>query len=174
MPPTQGLQVTVAWGHGWKAPKHARIARWLKPPTYFTKKNTPVEHERLTIHFKNTGLWWVATIYIYILILLRGRPEISTFSTYEITSHKRGEGVAKNVDNLITFFSIFNVEQNAQTCVKMNVITCDGLPCWDPLKLTPPTEYHKLCSREKCRSHKQRGGGGQKVMRRYLISGKCR
>ncbi len=34
---------------------------------------------------------------------LRDRPEISTFSTYEITSHKRGEGVAKNVDNLITF-----------------------------------------------------------------------
>ena len=60
---------------------------------------------------------------------LRGRPEISTFSTYEITSHKRGEGVAKNVDNLITFYSIFNVEKNSQTCVKMNVNTCDGLSC---------------------------------------------
>ena len=34
---------------------------------------------------------------------IRGRPEISTFSIYEIKSHKRGEGVAKNVDNLITF-----------------------------------------------------------------------
>ncbi len=38
-----------------------------------------------------------------IAIFIRGRPEISTFSTYEITPHKRGEGVAKNVDNLITF-----------------------------------------------------------------------
>ncbi len=28
-------------------------------------------------------------------IRFRGRQEISTFSTYEITSHKRGEGVAK-------------------------------------------------------------------------------
>ena len=35
MPPTRGLQVTVARGHRWKAPKHARIAHWLKPPTYW-------------------------------------------------------------------------------------------------------------------------------------------
>ena len=26
---------------------------------------------------------------------IRGRPELSTFSIYEITSQKRGEGVAK-------------------------------------------------------------------------------
>ena len=39
----------------------------------------------------------------FLLTLLRGHPEISTFSAYEITSHKRGEDVAKNVDNLITF-----------------------------------------------------------------------
>ncbi len=30
-----GLQVTVAWGHGWRAPKCARIAHWLEPPTYW-------------------------------------------------------------------------------------------------------------------------------------------
>ncbi len=63
---------------------------------------------------------WV-TLYEQLLVLqklkcsinisLRGCPEISTFSTYEITSHKRGEGVAKSVDNLITFCSILIVEK---------------------------------------------------------------
>ena len=33
-----GLQVTVAWGHGWRAPKCARIAHWLEPPTYWVTK----------------------------------------------------------------------------------------------------------------------------------------
>ncbi len=33
VPPTIGLQDTVAWGHGWRANKHAGTARWLKPPT---------------------------------------------------------------------------------------------------------------------------------------------
>ncbi len=32
---------------------------------------------------------------------LWGHPEISTFSTYEITSCKKGKGVAKNEENLI-------------------------------------------------------------------------
>ncbi len=59
---------------------------------------------------------------------VRGRPELSTFSTNEITSHKRGEGVAKNVDNLITFVQHIQVDSNVQSCVKMNVITCNGLP----------------------------------------------
>ena len=35
MPPTQELQVTVAWGHRWRAPKRAANTRWLKPPTYW-------------------------------------------------------------------------------------------------------------------------------------------
>ncbi len=41
VPPTQGLQVTVAWGHRSKAPKRTGIVRWLKPPTYWVAKNTP-------------------------------------------------------------------------------------------------------------------------------------
>ncbi len=39
--PSQGLQVTVAWGHWWKDPKHAGTAHWLKPPTDCDTKNTP-------------------------------------------------------------------------------------------------------------------------------------
>ena len=35
VPPPQGLQVTVARGHGWRAPKRVETARWLKPPTYW-------------------------------------------------------------------------------------------------------------------------------------------
>ncbi len=27
---SQGLQVTVAWGHGWRAPKRAATAHWLR------------------------------------------------------------------------------------------------------------------------------------------------
>ncbi len=41
VPPPQGLQVTVAWGHGWKAPKCAGTACWLKPLTYWVTKNKP-------------------------------------------------------------------------------------------------------------------------------------
>ncbi len=35
----------------------------------------------------------------------RGCPEMSTFFTYEISSHKGGEGVAKMETHLITFFN---------------------------------------------------------------------
>ncbi len=35
-----GLQVTVAWEHGWRAPKCAETAHWLEPPTYWAIKNT--------------------------------------------------------------------------------------------------------------------------------------
>ncbi len=31
-------------------------------------------------------------------VLLRGRPEMAMFPAYEIPSHKRGEGVCKNVE----------------------------------------------------------------------------
>ncbi len=37
----------------------------------------------------------------YCLPLLKGRPELSTFSTYEITSHKWEEGGRKSVEILI-------------------------------------------------------------------------
>ena len=53
--------------------------------------------------------------------LFRGRAELSTFSTYEITSHKRGGGGSKKCRQSHNFCA-------AIFCVKMNVITRDGLP----------------------------------------------
>ena len=47
VPPSQGLQVTVAWGHGWRTPKRAGTAHWLKPPTYWATLNTTVWYRRL-------------------------------------------------------------------------------------------------------------------------------
>ena len=34
VPPSKGLQVTMAWGHGWRVPKRAGTAHWLKLPWY--------------------------------------------------------------------------------------------------------------------------------------------
>ena len=54
MLPSQGLQVTVVWGHGWRAPKRAGTAHWLKPPTYWATKNTP---NRILVLTLRTTAW---------------------------------------------------------------------------------------------------------------------
>ena len=70
---------------------------------------------------------------------------MSMFSTYETLAHKGGKGVRKNVDHLITFWGLnCNVFMVCNVCI----FTERGL------------------------SEIIRGAGGQKVMRRGLISGK--
>ncbi len=56
VPPSQGLQVMVAWGHGWKASKLAGTAHWLKPPTYWSTKNTPNRILVLTIKLPTNNI----------------------------------------------------------------------------------------------------------------------
>ena len=53
-------------------------------------------------------------------INLRGHPELSTFSTYEITSNKREADGRKNVGNLIVLFdAIFlSCEKNVDCLVR--------------------------------------------------------
>ena len=45
---------------------------------------------------------------------------MSLFSTYETSSHKGGEGVCENVDNVITFWSLISVSFLGGGSVKNN------------------------------------------------------
>ncbi len=50
VPPPIGLQVMVAWVHEWRAYKHAELARWLKPPTWWVTNSPP--------GFGTLKSWW--------------------------------------------------------------------------------------------------------------------
>ena len=50
-------------------------------------------------------------------ILVRGGPELSTFSTYEITSHKREGGGCKNVENFIVLSSAIFLSPKNVDCL---------------------------------------------------------
>ncbi len=54
-----------------------------------------------TIYDHQCWHWLDVVLYDGSFRVTRGRPELPTFSTYEITSHKREGG--KKLDNLITF-----------------------------------------------------------------------
>ncbi len=93
----------------------------LTPKNYSWKPSGTTLNFAVILHTKSKKIiilknCLVITVYLgklkwLTLCSFRGRPEISTFSTYEITSHKRGEGVPKNVDNLITFWQHINYWQ---------------------------------------------------------------
>ncbi len=70
-----------------------------------------VSYEQLHVHSTRSYQGWVQSTIANMPLtfflnrgFLRGRPELSLFFTYEITSHKGGEGVAKMYIHLITFF----------------------------------------------------------------------
>ncbi len=90
VPPTRGLQDTVAWGHEWGA-------RWLKPPTWWVTKMPNRVYHSWTFGYAGPGL-----------------PQIQPFATTscELTLHIRFK--KKTQLHNINFNDILNVLYNSK------------------------------------------------------------